>query len=232
MGEKKKIKISVATESNSLIVTAPNYLFEEVKDFVAMVDLENVVPNPDVRVVNLKKTSADTIYNTLASMAGTNATVVRVLPFNSAQMAGRGGTNNPMMNQQLARGGQPGQQPGQQSQLTPQQLAQMQQFNQGRGGNRGQGNLGQGGPGFGGNPGGFGGGNRGGGAPGGFGGGGGFPGGGGGRGGGAPGGFGGGGGFPGGGGGRGGAPGGFGGGGGFPGGGGGGRGGPGGGGIQ
>ena len=56
MGEKKKIKISVATESNSLIVTAPNYLFEEVKDFVAMVDLENVVPNPDVRVVNLKKT--------------------------------------------------------------------------------------------------------------------------------------------------------------------------------
>jgi type II secretory pathway component GspD/PulD (secretin) len=229
MGEKKKIKISVASDTNSLIVTAPDHLFHDVEEFVHMVDMENVVPNATVSVVPIKRVNADSYFSTLGSTLGTNATITRVLPFNSQQLAGARGGQNP--NQQMNRvGGQTGQQqPGQQNQLTPQQLAQMQAFNQGRGG----GNRGQGGPGGGfgqGGPGGFGGNRGGGGFPGGGGnrGGGGFPGGGA-----APGGFQGnrgGGGFPGGGGG--GFPGGGGGnrGGGFPGGGG--QGGRGGGGIQ
>ncbi len=235
MGEKKKIKISVAADTNSLIVTAPDHLFHDVEEFVHMVDMENVVPNATVSVVPIKRVNADSYFSTLGSTLGTNATITRVLPFNSQQLAGaRGGAGNPSQMNRI--GGQTGQQvPGQQQQLTPQQLAQMQAFNQGRGGggNRGQGNFGgnQGGNPFGGNRGGGGGfpgagggggfptggfqGNRGGG---------GFPGGGG-----APGGFqgnrGGGGGFPGGGGNVGGR-----GGGGFPGGGG--QGGRGGGGLQ
>jgi type II secretory pathway component GspD/PulD (secretin) len=160
MGEKKKIKISVAADTNSLIVTAPDHLFHDVEEFVHMVDMENVVPNATVSVVPIKRVNPDAYFSALGSTLGTNATITRVLPFNSQQLAGARGGQNP--NQQQNRiGGQAGQQqPGQQNQLTPQQLAQMQQFNQGRGGgNRGQGGFtGQGGPGgFGGNRGGGGG---------------------------------------------------------------------------
>lgn len=172
MGEKKKIMISVATETNSLIVTAPDHLFEDVEAFVKMVDLENVIPDATVRVVKIRQVNSDALYTSLASMTGQNATVARVLPFNSQNLAGRGGqTGNVVSNQQQQQGGRQGQQGNQQ--LNPQLLNQMQQFNQGqRGGNRGQGGFGQGG--FGGNPFGGGGGNRGGGfggQPGGFGGG-------------------------------------------------------------
>ncbi len=175
LGEKKKIMISVVTETNSLIVTAPDHLFEDVEAFVKMVDMENDIPDATVKIVPITRINSDAAYTSLSSMIGTNATVARVLPFNSAQAAGRGGQNTQLNNQAARQGGnQQGNQQGQgnrQNQLNPQALAQMQQFNQGqRGGNRGQGGFGN--PGGFGQPGGFGGGGFGGGAqPGGFGGG-------------------------------------------------------------
>jgi type II secretory pathway component GspD/PulD (secretin) len=216
LGEKKKILISVATVTNSLIVTAPDHLFEDVEAFVRMVDMENRIPDATVRLVHIKRVSSDAMATSLRATLGTGASVVRVLPTTmNPESAGRGGP----MNQQFARQGDPQQgfQPGQQN---AQNLQQVQARNQGQGGG-GQQAGGFGGPGggpgagpggFGNQQGGFGGG-RGGGGPGGFGGGGpgafggqqgGF--------GGGPGGFGGGG-QPGGGGGRGGGQGGFGGGG-------------------
>ncbi len=159
LGEKKKIMISVSAETNSLIVTAPDHLFEDVEAFVKMVDLENVIPDATVRVVKLRQVSPDALYTALGSYAGTNASVARVLPFNSATLTGRGGqTGNVVSNQQQQPGARQGQQ-GNQNQINPALAAQMQQFNQGqRGGNRGgfgQPGFGQGGfgapTGFGGN---------------------------------------------------------------------------------
>jgi type II secretory pathway component GspD/PulD (secretin) len=213
LGEKKKIMISVSQETNSLIVTAPDHLFEDVEAFVKMVDLENVIPDATVRVVKLRQVNPDALYTALGSYAGTNASVARVLPFNSANLTGRGGQTGNVVSNQAANPQQGNRQGNNQNQINPQTLAQMQQFNQGQRGRGGQGGFGQpggfnqfnaggfGGPGgFGGNRGGGGGipgggnfgGNRGGGGPGGFGGGG-APGGFGGNrgGGGAPGGFGG-----------------------------------------
>jgi type II secretory pathway component GspD/PulD (secretin) len=168
LGEKKKIMVSVASETNSLIVTAPDHLFEDVENFVKMVDLENVIPDAVVRMVKLRQVNPDAMYTSLVPAVGTGGTVSRVLPYNSAALAGRGGQTGNVMNNQPQ---QPGARQGQQgNQLNPALAAQMQQFNQGQRGNRGQGGFGQPG-GFGqggfGQPGGFGGGNRGGGQPGG-----------------------------------------------------------------
>jgi type II secretory pathway component GspD/PulD (secretin) len=165
MGEKKKIMISVATETNSLIVTAPDHLFEDVEAFVKMVDMENDIPDATVRVVPITRMNSDAAYTSLSSMIGNNATVARVLPFNSATAAGRGGQNTQTNNQARQGGTQQTNQQGNRNQLNPQTLAQMQQFNQGqRGGTRGQGGPSNfGGFNRGGAPGGFGGGNFGGG---------------------------------------------------------------------
>jgi Bacterial type II/III secretion system short domain len=212
LGEKPKMMLSVEPNSNSLIVTAPDHLFKQVEEFVQMLDMESVVPDATVRVVDLKRTNGDAMFNTLAPMLP-SAQITRVLPVNSQQLAGaRGGQNN-QANRNLTN--QAGQQQQRNAQLDPQTLARLQQFNQGQFG-QGQGGRGGGGNNFGvnnfgggrgGGPGGFGGGGGGnfgggnfgggrggGGGPGGFGGGGGGNFGGGRGGGGGPGGFGGGGG--------------------------------------
>jgi type II secretory pathway component GspD/PulD (secretin) len=171
LGEKPKMMLSVATESNSLIVTAPDHLFKQVEEFVQMLDIENVVPDATVRVVDLKRTNGDAMFSTLAPMLP-NVQITRVLPITAQQLAGgRGGQNN-QANRTINN--QAGQQQQRGTQLDPQTLARMQQFNQGQGGrgggnnfggnNFGGGNFGGGNfGGRGGGPGGFGGGNFGGG---------------------------------------------------------------------
>jgi type II secretory pathway component GspD/PulD (secretin) len=162
LGEKPKMMLSVATDSNSLIVTAPDHLFRQVEEFVQMLDMENVVPDATVRVVKIERTNPDSAYTSLASMLGTNATITRVLPLAQQPATGaRGGQTNQQNRNQTNQGGQ--QQRGQQ--LDPQTLARMQQFNQGQGrGGRGGNNFGGNNfGGRGGGPGGFGGGQPGGG---------------------------------------------------------------------
>src|SRR5262249_46379035 len=44
-GEEPKMTVAVATDSNSLVVTAPEYLFNEVKAFVEAMDFQNVDPD-------------------------------------------------------------------------------------------------------------------------------------------------------------------------------------------
>lgn len=189
LGEKKKILMSVSAATNSLIVTAPDHLFEEVEAFVRMVDMENIIPDSTMRIVPLRRVSGDAIATSLRSTLGSGNSVVRVTPFTQNPSSGNRGSQ---MDQQW--GGQRGQQQpgGRQGQQDIQTMQLNQAMNQGLANGALQGGgLGVPGTGFGGGPGGFGG------QQGGFGGG---------RG--APGGFGGGG-QPGGGGGRGGGPGGF-----------------------
>jgi len=153
-GEEPKMTLAVDEVSNSLIVGAPDYLFEEVRQFVNALDVAAVVPDQTVRVVPIKRVNGDTLYTQLQPMAGTNVTITRTVPSAATTaQAGRGGV--------LQQGQQPGQRGGgpQQPGMAPQDLARLQQnlqqFNQAQGGRGGFGAFG--------GPGGFGGGNFGGG---------------------------------------------------------------------
>ena len=67
--------ISVVADSNSLAVTAPDHLFEQVKSFVEMLDLENTAPDAVVRVVNLRRASTDLAHQQLVATLGDNAQI-------------------------------------------------------------------------------------------------------------------------------------------------------------
>ena len=74
-GEETKMTIAVDAKSNSLIVSAPDYLFNEVKQLVAELDAVAIDPDDTVRVVALKRTSASVMQQQLGSRLGANATV-------------------------------------------------------------------------------------------------------------------------------------------------------------
>jgi hypothetical protein len=58
-GEEQKMTLAVDVASNSLFVAAPDYLFNEVAEIVALIDSKQVVPNGTLRVVRLKPASGD-----------------------------------------------------------------------------------------------------------------------------------------------------------------------------
>jgi type II secretory pathway component GspD/PulD (secretin) len=76
-GEEQKMTVSVDTQSNSLIVSAPEYLFNQVRDLVAQLDQRAVASKADemVRVVNLRRASSDQVQRSLTSVLGPNAQV-------------------------------------------------------------------------------------------------------------------------------------------------------------
>lgn len=74
-GEEQKMTIGVDTESNSLIVSAPDYLFKEVQALVSELDRAANRSDETVRVVTLKKASTDLVQRSLVSVLGANATV-------------------------------------------------------------------------------------------------------------------------------------------------------------
>jgi type II secretory pathway component GspD/PulD (secretin) len=117
-GEEQKMAIGVDTQSNSLIVSAPEYLYNEVKELVATLDVAAVPPDQTVRVVQLKRVNPDAMKTSLTSMLGTNATINRssivpttttptrpgLTPGSNSTTPGQGGQGGP--------GGQGGQGPG------------------------------------------------------------------------------------------------------------------------
>jgi type II secretory pathway component GspD/PulD (secretin) len=79
-GEEAKMTLGVDLKSNSLIVSAPDYLFEEVKSFVEALDVAAYSPDEVVRVVSLKTTSSNVMTQQLKSALGDGATVTQGLP--------------------------------------------------------------------------------------------------------------------------------------------------------
>ncbi len=175
-GEEQKMTIGVDTKSNSLIVSAPDYLFLEVKALVDHLDQVAVPDDEIVQVRSIKRTNPTLMQTSLQQRLGTNATIKSssVASTTTSSRTSQPGSSSSTTSTQ--QGGPPQQNADQARQFA-------EAFNRGGFG--------------GGGPPGFGGGGFGGGGPGGFGGrggfGGGFPGGG--FGGGGPGGFGGGGNF-------------------------------------
>lgn len=161
-----KMTIGVDTRSNTLIVSAPEPLFLEVKMLVAELDKagEDSNSSETVRVVTLKRTSPELLQKALSSVIGTN------IKANTTQTPTNTTQNN------FGQQQRPGQRPGQGGPQRPggqgQQMdigTMMRALGGGGGGFGGQGGGNRGGGGFGGQGGGnrggggFGGGNRGGG---------------------------------------------------------------------
>ncbi|MCI0358388.1 MAG: hypothetical protein L0211_07895, partial [Planctomycetaceae bacterium] len=114
-GEEAKMTIAVDAKSNSLIVSAPDYLFNEVKQLVEQLDVVAVDPEQTVRVVALKRASASVVQQQLTSRLGPNATVRTAGTATSTASSARTSTTPGST--------QPGQQPGgtgtQQPQFNP-----------------------------------------------------------------------------------------------------------------
>ena len=99
-GEEAKMTLGVDTKSNSLIVSAPDYLYEEVKEFVDALDVAAYSPDEVVRIVKLGTTSSGVVTQSLKSMLGESATVTQaaaVVPLTQPTAAttnGRNGAGN------------------------------------------------------------------------------------------------------------------------------------------
>lgn len=171
-GEEQKMTIGVDTKSNSLIVSAPDYLFLEVRALVEHLDQVAVPEDTIVQVRSIKRTNPTLMQTSLKQRLGTNATITSSSVATTTSTTSR--TPQPSSSTSTSQSGQQGG-PPQQNADQARQFAEA--FNRGGFGGGGPGGFGGGGfGGFGGGgPGGFGGGSRGGfggGGPGGFGGGG------------------------------------------------------------
>ena len=144
--ETQKISIGIDSRTNSLIVSAPQALYEEIEQLVQTLDHATSESNTAIRVVTLKRSNPETVQKALAAIVGEKATTTNK-PAANGSSSGNGNDNN---NARPSGGNDP------QADLMRQR---MEMFNQMRGG-FGGGNFGGGGPSSGG---GFGRGNRGGG---------------------------------------------------------------------
>jgi hypothetical protein len=96
-GEEQKMTIGVDTRTNSLIVSAPNYLFEEVKTLVEELDSAVLTSDETVRVVTLKRANADLVQRSLVSVLGDSATTNRTgssTSSNSGSQSSRSGSSD------------------------------------------------------------------------------------------------------------------------------------------
>jgi type II secretory pathway component GspD/PulD (secretin) len=75
--EQPKMSIGVDTRSNSLIVAAPDSLFEEVKQLVEQLDSENLDVNDQVKVVTLHHSSTQAVESALSALGGENVQITR-----------------------------------------------------------------------------------------------------------------------------------------------------------
>ncbi|WP_254507560.1 secretin N-terminal domain-containing protein [Anatilimnocola floriformis] len=176
-GEEIKMTVGVDTRTNSLIVAAPDYLYNEVKALVEQLDVSELASDQIVRVYSLKSSNADLLTRSVQSLYGDKVTVSKTSTAGTTSTTRPGGAQgarppggNQGQPQQQRPGGQQG---GPVVQGAPQMNMQdlINAAQRGGGGMGGRGGGGTGGFG-GGGAGGFGGGGRGGGGTGGFGGGG------------------------------------------------------------
>jgi type II secretory pathway component GspD/PulD (secretin) len=135
--EEQKMTIGVDERSNSLIVAAPEALFNEVKLMVEQLDVAGAKTDEAVRVVSLKRANPLLVEQALNSMVG-NVTVNRQGTSTSTQ--GRQGNNRGQGQQPQTNGGQSNQQNRQMQQEIQQRIEAFNQFQQrgGRGGRRGR----------------------------------------------------------------------------------------------
>ena len=87
--EEAKMTIAVDTRSNALIVTAPDQLFQEVKELVHQIDQSGMDQAEDIHVVSLKNANPEAVQKALASIMGQQRSSNRTSNTNTS--ANRGG---------------------------------------------------------------------------------------------------------------------------------------------
>ncbi|QDU27432.1 Bacterial type II/III secretion system short domain protein [Anatilimnocola aggregata] len=158
-GEEQKMTVGVDTRTNSLIVSAPDYLFEEVKALVKQLDTAELASDQTVRVVSLRGSNADVITRSLAQVYGESITSSKTTTSGTPTGRPSGSSSSGQRTGGSRTGGQNNQPQQQAPQVSNQIRQQMQMFNALQGGGRGGGGGGFGGGGSrGGGGGGFGGG--------------------------------------------------------------------------
>jgi type II secretory pathway component GspD/PulD (secretin) len=140
-GEEIKMTVGVDTRTNSLIVAAPDYLFNEVKALVEQLDVSELASDQIVRVYSLKSSNADVITRSVASVYGDKISVTKTGTTSTTGtrpggLTGPGGQQRPGGQQQQRPGGNQGAQP--QPQVNMQDLINAAQRG-GRGGGSGPG---------------------------------------------------------------------------------------------
>ena len=68
--EESKMTIAVDTRSNALIVTAPDQLYQEVKDLVTQIDQSGMAQAEEVHVVSIKNANPEAVQKALAAIMG------------------------------------------------------------------------------------------------------------------------------------------------------------------
>lgn len=146
--EEVKMTVGVDTRTNSLIVSAPDYLFAQVEALVKELDVSEIPTDEVIQVVQVKRSNATTIQKSLESMLGDSIKKSGTTSSNS----GRSGGNAP-------GGGGPGGNNAAQDQMRQrmEMFNNMQRMQQGGGFGGGGPGGGPGGGGFGGRGGGGGG---------------------------------------------------------------------------
>lgn len=112
-GEEIKMTVGVDTRTNSLIVAAPDYLFNEVKALVEQLDVSELASDQIVRVYSLKSSNADVITRSVASVYGDKISVTKTgtTSTTSTRPGGATGTGQrPVQQPQQRPGGTQGQQ--------------------------------------------------------------------------------------------------------------------------
>ncbi len=95
--ETPKLSISVDERSNSLIVAAPESLFEDVKQLVEMLDTVPTDSNESIQVVTLHRSSTQSVEQALSALGGENIQITRT--------QGSSGGYNPQYQFGQGRGG-------------------------------------------------------------------------------------------------------------------------------
>jgi type II secretory pathway component GspD/PulD (secretin) len=89
--ETQKLSVGVDTRANSLIVLAPDPLFEEVRQLVEHLDADALKSNQRMEVVTLKRTNLTAVQQALTAMLGENAqTSSSATPSSGYSGSGRG----------------------------------------------------------------------------------------------------------------------------------------------
>jgi len=78
--ESQKMSLGVDSRTNSVIVSAPEPLFEEVRQFIEEVDNSAIEANQTMRVVTLHRASLDAVEQALSSLGGDSVQVNRTVP--------------------------------------------------------------------------------------------------------------------------------------------------------
>jgi len=152
-GEEQKMTIGVDTRTNSLVVVAPDYMFEEVKALVKVLDVAELPSDTVVRVKSLRA-NADVVSRSLGSLYGDSITITKTsnAGTTTARPGGAGATaQRPAGNTQQRPGGNNQQRSGgqnnnqQQPGMNTNQVQQIMNAMQGGGrGSRGGGSFGGG----------------------------------------------------------------------------------------